>query len=34
MIKDIIRLGMNHNVGERHLGNQLILSEGQGKKIK
>jgi len=33
MIRDIIKLGLNHNVGERHLTNQLFLAQGQGKKI-
>ena len=33
MIKDIIKLGLNNNVGERHLTNQLNLDSGQGKKV-
>lgn len=34
MIKDIIKLGLNHNSGERHLHNQLHLDMAQGKKIR
>ena len=34
MIKDIIKLGLNHNSGEKHLTNQLFLQAGQGKRIK
>ena len=34
MIKDIIKLGVDHNSGERHMYNQILLDSGHGKKIK
>ena len=33
MIKDIIKLGLDDNSGERHLTNQLFMAQGQGKRI-
>lgn len=34
MIRQLIRSGLNHNVGEVTLQDQLVLNRGQGKKIK
>jgi len=33
-IRNIIKLGLENNVGERHLTNQLFLNRAQGKKVR